>query len=191
MDEKHQFKIIHSCEEEVYRIIDLTEPILVGITEFLKSEDETDKSVRVSYTKKIKAKEIIGAKVVGYGIFIFLDTDNMPPNMVLNDEYSVSILKQMAAFFKTEVIEKNPHIFEDYHVSSKSGGKTKDKYRWFKGWRLAVLIVLGLALIGFIVSLIVFPKFREDTLSVIEIIGGIPFMIIMFLAYLDDLLARR
>ncbi len=63
--------------------------------------------------------------------------------------------------------------------------------KWTKGWRLCLLIFIAVALISFVVCLIVFPTFREKVLDIIAIILGLPFLIIMFLAYADDMFARR
>lgn len=120
--ETHQFKTIYSKDEEVYRILDLTDPSIVGVTEMFFSDIE--KEYRAEATKEIQSKKRLGAKVVGYGIFIYPDEDNMkaqPENSV----YMRDVFKQMADFFKREVIENSPRVFEDYFVPSKPSSSRK------------------------------------------------------------------
>lgn len=211
--EQHQFKVLYSKEEDVYRIIDLTDAAFVGITEMFENDDEYERSKRAEYIKEIKANVGLRARIVGYGIFVTFDDENTTWVPVPERKYALSVLRQMADYFAQKVVNKKPEKFEVYRIPPKKRSNEdlakralisapsstlkanttaqKDKDRWFKGWRLASLIVLGVVLIGFIVCLIVFPKFRESIENVIEFIFGLPFIIIMFLAYLDDMLARR
>ena len=123
--EQHQFKVLYSYDDEVYRIIDLTDTSIVGITEMYKNDDEWDKKWRVESNKELKDKKRVGAKVVGYGIFIYLDTWNssaMPPS---KEDYYRAVFRQMATHFKDETIAKNPDEFKDYLLPNRTK-KEKD-----------------------------------------------------------------
>ncbi|HBH08935.1 MAG TPA: hypothetical protein DDX40_06010 [Rikenellaceae bacterium] len=63
--------------------------------------------------------------------------------------------------------------------------------KWLRGWRLALLITLSVAIIVFIFSLIFIPVFRDTITDVIGFIFALPFGIIMFFAYFDDMIARK
>lgn len=112
--DKHSFKIIYSNEDDVYRILDLTDTSIVGVTEMY--ETDMDREGRVFLHNEIKTKQRIGAKVVGYGIFILLDKDNMPTTPQGGDDYLRSILRQMAFYFKETEIDKNPDFFKEYYI---------------------------------------------------------------------------
>lgn len=112
--DKHQFKIIYSNEDDVYRILDLTDTSIVGVTEMY--ETDWNREGQVTLYNDIKTKKVIGAKVVGYGIFILLDEDNMPTKAPRDEEYLRSVLRQMAAFFKEKEIDESPDYFKDYYI---------------------------------------------------------------------------
>ena len=194
--ERHKFKVIYSSEDDVYRILDLTDTSIVGRTEMFDDFFDYEREQRIEYYKQIKSKQIIGAKVGGYGIFIFLDEDNTPAKSD-EDDYLRTVLRQMAAFFKEEVIDNKPKDFTDYIASRGGYSKTKEKTerkdigRWLKGWRLVVLIVSAAIIIGYIICLIIFPAVRKTTLDFLAIVLGLPLLIILFLAYADDMFARR
>lgn len=69
--------------------------------------------------------------------------------------------------------------------------RKKKHSKWLRGWRLALLITLFVAIIVFIFSYIFIPMFRDTIIDVIGFIFALPFGIIMFLAYFDDMIARR
>lgn len=117
---KHEFKIIYSEEDDVYRIVDLTDTSIVGVTEMYVSWDEFDRETRAERNREIKEKKVLGAKVNNYGVFIFLDTDNTKPKPVSENDYILSILRQMAIFFKEEEINTRPDIFEEYIIRKPS-----------------------------------------------------------------------
>ena len=114
--EKHQFKVIYSYEDDVYRILDLTDTSIVGVTEMYETDDEFERKWRAEKTKAIKEKKELGAKVKGYGIFIILDDDNTPAKPKSQDDYLRSVLRQMADYFEKEVINEAPRKFLDYYV---------------------------------------------------------------------------
>lgn len=116
MVEKHTFKAIYSEDEEVYRIIDLTDLSIVGMTEMHVNWDETDREYRAALNKDIKAKKKLGVKVVSYGIFILYDSVNSKPGPHFNGDYVRSVLKQMAIFFKEHVIANDPSEFEEFFI---------------------------------------------------------------------------
>ena len=125
--EQHQFKIIHSPEEEVYRIIDLTDTSLVGITEMFENEDVYERSIRAEYTNEIRANKGLRAKIVGYGIFISFDDNNTKWVPVPERNYLLSVLRQMAAFFKGKVIDNNPEEFVAYLIPGRENKTTVRK----------------------------------------------------------------
>ena len=115
--EQHRFKVVHSSEDEVYRILDLTDSSIVGITEMYETDDEWEREERIKRTKELKEKKGYGAKVVGYGIIIVIDVHNTAINeLSTDDKYIRSVLRQMAAYFKEKVIEKKPEAFECYRL---------------------------------------------------------------------------
>ncbi len=202
--EQHKFKIIHSIEDEVdvYRIIDLTDTSLVGITEMLENDDDLDRITRAEYSREIKANIGLRAKIVGYGIFVSFDEENTKWVPVQERDYMLSVLRQMAKFFEQEIVKNAPQKFEFYRYPRKKSipiepivikKKEKQPTKWLRGWRLALLITLAVIFIGITVSLIVFPSFRNSVGYVLEALFGLPlgFGIIMFLAYADDMFARR
>lgn len=112
--EQHSFKIVYSNEDDVYRILDLTDTSIVGVTEMY--ETDYDREMRIIKHNEIKTKKVLGAKVVGYGIFIYLDEDNMPIKPKSDDDYLRSVLRQMAAFFKETETDKHPDSFKEYYI---------------------------------------------------------------------------
>lgn len=56
---KHVFKIIYSEEDDVYRIVDLTDTSIVGVTEMYVSWDEYDRETRVERNREIKEKKVV------------------------------------------------------------------------------------------------------------------------------------
>ena len=120
--EKHQFKVIYLSDEDVYRIIDLTDTSLVGRTEMFDDFFDDEREQRKQYYKDIKGKQREGAKVAGYGVFIFVDEDNSPERPS-DEDYVRRVLNQMASFFKEEVISKQPNKFKDYIVSNNTAPK--------------------------------------------------------------------
>ena len=118
--ELHRFKVIYSEEEGLYRIIDLTDTYIVGVTEMFESDDEFDRESRVNLYNGIRSKEVLGAKVIGYGIFILLDEKNSASWPKTKDDYVRAVLRQMAAFFKETEIDTNPSFFKDYQISNKT-----------------------------------------------------------------------
>lgn len=112
--EKHQFKVIESAEDDIYRIIDLTDTSIVGVTEMYETDDEFDREWRIEKNKELKRGKGLGVKVLGYGIFICLDEDNMQDVSDIDRGYLMSVLRQMAVFFKEEVINKNLDGFKYY-----------------------------------------------------------------------------
>ncbi len=215
--EQHQFKILFS-DDDVYRIIDLTDTNLVGVTEMYETDDWLERKWRAQSTKDIKSKKDLGAKIVGYGIFIYLDEGNMKSVPLADKEYLRAVLRQMAKYFEQEVIAKNPKEFEDYYVpqgrrKAKEPNQNKaDKeirkretscsdtsitkkeqsnlLKWLKGWKLVLLILCGVILIGYIICLVLFPSAREKTLDAIGV-GYTAFMVILLLAYAYDKSGRR
>lgn len=119
--ENHQFKLILSSEEDVYRILDLTDTSLVGITEMFENGDERERSVRAEYTKEIKANKGLRAKITGYGIFVSFDDENTKWVPVPERGYLLAVLRQMAVFFKENVIDKEPELFEAYLIPGHKG----------------------------------------------------------------------
>lgn len=193
--EKHQYKIIYSKEDAVYRIMDLTDTSIIGITKFLGDNDWLIKEIRKGGSNDLNIRGKLGERVADYDIVIFLDGYNMHVEKGKADYY-MDVLRQMALFFKEQEIDTSPKKYKDYISpqvemsgleSKKKKTKRKKKSKWLKGWRLALLIIGGVLLMGFFVCLIVFPDFREMVGSIL--IG--PFAIIMLLAYADDLFARR
>lgn len=209
MNVKHQFKILDINAPEEYRIIDMTDTRIVGVTECYDSITEADKSLRISRNKDIINKWEIGAKIVGYGVYIFLDADNSE-RFHGEEDYVRGIMRQMAAYFKAEVIDKNPTLFYFYELpkrassskprksSLKSDNKanveeksieshkntfweTIKQSKWMKGWRLSLIIAL---IVAIPLSFALFPDFWE-------FIGFLPFGIFMFIAYFDDMIKRK
>lgn len=196
--EQHRFKIIHSNEDDVYQIIDLTDTALVGVTEMFENDDYLDRQKRAEYTREIKENKGLGARIVGYGIFITFDDENTKWVPVKERDYMLSVLRQMAKAFEQEIIKNNPQDFEVYRIpqgrkaSAKEPPKDKKTLsKWLKGWRLAVLISLAVLFICFTVCLIAFPAFRNTVGYVLEIVFGFPIILVVFLAYADDMFARR
>ena len=215
--EQHQFKILYS-EDDVYRIIDLTDTNLVGVTEMYESDDWLERKWRAQSTKGIKSKKDLGAKIVGYGIFIYLDEGNMKSLPLADKEYLRAVLRQMAKYYEQEVIAKNPKEFENYYVpqgrrnakkpNQNNAGKGRHKgetscsdtsitkkehsnlSRWLRGWKLVLLILCGVILIGYIFCLVFFPSVRGKTLDAIWI-GYTAFMVILLLVYAYDKGGRR
>ena len=213
--EQHQFKILYS-DDDVYRIVDLTDTNLIGVTEMYETDDWLERKWRAQSTKDIKSKKELGVKIVGYGIFIYLDERNMKSVSLADKEYLRAVLRQMAKYFEQEVIAKNPKEFEIYYVpqgrrnakepnQNKAGkeihkGETScsdtkkeqsNLSRWLRGWKLVLLILCGVVLFGYIICLVFFPSIREKTLDLIEFVFGIPFMIVLLLAYAYDKSGRR
>lgn len=216
--EQHHFKVIYSAEDDVYRIIDLTDTSIVGVTEMYENDDEVDKEVRAELYNEIKSHKRLGAKVVGYGIFVFLDENNTSSNILAETDYLQSVLRQMARFFERGVVQKEPKQFERYAHPQKrnittdkreqlhalapqavekgqeqtpnTSKKTKHS-KWLKGWRLAIIIICAAILLGFITALIISPSFRSGVADTIEFIFILPFGIIVLLAYAGDMFARR
>lgn len=127
MAEKHKFRIIHSYEDEVYRIIDLTDPTIVGITEMYENDDEYDRESRADYIHQLAEKRILGARIIGYGIFIFPDDDNTLAETEANRRYYQSVLKQMATYFAEEVISKCPGEFSQFEIPKRQRTQPKPK----------------------------------------------------------------
>ena len=125
--EPHHFKIIHSPEEEVYRIVDLTDTSLVGITELFENEDVYERSIRAEYTNEIRANKGLRAKIVVYGIFISFDDNNTKWVPVPERNYLLSVLRQMASFFKEKVIDNNPEEFVAYLIPGRDNKTTVGK----------------------------------------------------------------
>ena len=121
--EQHRFKIIYSNEDEIYRIIDLTDSSIVGITEMYQTDDKYEREWRAQKTKDIKTKQILASKVVGYGIFICLDTDNMKVETIDDRDYLRAVLRQMAKSFE-DYIKDNPSSFDDYYVPQRKRTET-------------------------------------------------------------------
>lgn len=121
--EQHRFKIIESNEDDIYRIIDLTDSSIVGITEMYETDDKYEREWRAQKTNDIKTKRILAAKIVGYGIFICLDTDNMKVETIENRDYLRAVLRQMAKAFE-EYIKENPNSFVDYYVPQRKRTET-------------------------------------------------------------------
>ena len=120
--EQHQFKIIYSPEEEVYRILDLTDTSLVGITEMFENDDTQGRAIRAEYTNEIKANKGLRAKIVGYGVFVSFDDDNTRWVPVPERGYLLSVLRQMAAFFKENIIDQNPEEYVRYLIPGRNKG---------------------------------------------------------------------
>ena len=123
--ENHQFKLILSSEDDVYRILDLTDTTLVGITEMFKNDDEIERTVRAEYTKEIKANKGLRAKITGYGIFVSFDDENTKWVPVPERKYLLDVLRQMAVFFKENVIDQKPELFEAYLIPGRRGTNRK------------------------------------------------------------------
>lgn len=119
--ENYQFKLILSSEEDVYRILDLTDTSLVGITEMFENGDERERAIRAEYTKEIKANKGLRAKITGYGIFVSFDDENTKWIPVPERGYLLAVLRQMAVFFKENVIDKEPELFEAYLIPGRKG----------------------------------------------------------------------
>ena len=106
MAEKHQLKIIET--EGEYRIVDLTDTRIVGVTESYDDYNKASKELSIELHNDIKAKKTIGAKVVGYRVFIVLDYGNAGKFSDEETDYLLMIMRQMAVTFKKEVIDANP-----------------------------------------------------------------------------------
>lgn len=187
---QHEFKVIRS-DDKVYRIIDLTDPSIVGVTEcYTDSKKDTDEALY--QRSNIWAKEIVSAKVRGYRIFVTLDDDNA--DAPIDEDYLRGIMKEMASFFLASVINEHPIEFEAYHSPlPKTGDKTeinpsqKEKWwkHWWKAWQFYTIIsVLVLIVIACVI-------WWEPISDALEIILCLPMLIVMFIAYADDLFARR
>ena len=196
--EQHKFKVIYSPEEDSYRIIDLTDSSIVGVTEMLKSDNEYDRGVRAFRAKEIKAKIVLGVKIAGYGIFILLDKDNSSCLPKSKDKYVLSVLRQMAAFFQTEVVDMDLDRFSDYviprrtkctskqAVRKKTDEKTPIELGWAEILVIVLLILLGLLIIVFIVFFIVSSTFREKVLDSLLLILSLPFALLIWLSIIRD-----
>ena len=126
--QKHSFKIIKTPDSDnAYRIIDLIDTDIMAKTEFYEDYDEFEKRWAVSRNKEIKEGSTIGAKVIGYNIFILLDNDNVPNLNNIDKKYLSSILKQMAIFFKENEIVKNPRAFDPYALPTRKSGIVPNK----------------------------------------------------------------
>ena len=171
---QHKFRIIHSEEDGdiVYRIVDLTDTAFVGIIEVLDDDDEYDREVRADYIKEIKANKGLRARIVGYGIFVAFDEDNTEWVPVKERDYLLSVLRQMAKHFETEVVKKEPQMFDFSRVAHSQGRRVTTKLinapkeesqqsKWLIGWRLTVLITLGVIIIGLLIALIVIVYGRQ------------------------------
>ena len=193
--EQHQFKVIRSNEyEEVYHIIDLTDTSIVGITEMYDTEE---KEFRASLFNKLKAKQILAAKVMNYGIFILYDMENAEEQPSSREDYVRSVLRQMAQFFRESVIDVSPDAFSQYYIpqrkrkasvskdkpksSATDSGDSKtslqrplwEKVKSFirkKDWRFYALIVWMLLTIAFIVFMLVCPFTHEDVHHILWIV---------------------
>lgn len=191
---KHYFKAIEDSDYDIYHIIDLTDTSIVGVTESYLSKDVYERSRSIAKNKEIKAHETIGAKVVGYGIFICLDENNMKSYSEYDKKYLVSVIRQMSVFFKEEVINNNPDKFTDYSLPRRSRSQAKSRTKektnevnpnqrngteskskpMLTGWKLVVFILL---LVLFSLSLFFFPDFWETVMA--YIFGGILAIIIL------------
>lgn len=123
--ENHQFKLILSSEDDVYRILDLTDTSLVGITEMFKNDDEIERTVRAEYTKEIKANKGLRAKITGYGIFVSFDDENTKWVPVPERKYLLAVLRQMAVFFKENVVDQKPELFDAYLIPGRKGANRR------------------------------------------------------------------
>lgn len=171
--EQHQFKVLYSNDDEVYRIIDLTDTSIVGITEMYKNDDKWEKKWRVESNKELRDKKRVGAKVVGYGIFIYLDTWNSSAMPSSQEDYYRAVFRQMATHFKNETIAENPDEFKDYLLPNrgKTGNDTpttnlvskteavktepspkKKKIEKKHNWVKIVLIIIG-CIVGYVLFL--------------------------------------
>ena len=161
--ENHLFKVIFSDEDNVYRIIDLTDTSIVGVTEMLETDDELASKWRIEKNKDIREGKVIGAKVVGYNIFIIQDVNNTQTFEFGNDYnyYLKSIMRQMAAYFKDEVVDKNPSGFEKYLLAQypkHNVEETKEK----KKVPFAVWVIVGI--VGCVLFMIVIDYLFEKAL---------------------------
>ena len=184
---KHKFKIVRSTdvwEENVYRIYDLTDTSLVGITEMFEHEDEVDRRKRTEYSKEIKANVGLRVRIVGYGIFVTFDDVNTKWVPVPERKYLLSVLRQMAKCFEQRLIKKYPEKFDVYRipksgkVSTVTDGRTlleKEIEEDVKRGQLVGLIVLAVTVVCFTVALIAFPDFRDLIKCILEI----PFMLFL------------
>ena len=96
----------------------MTDSRIVGIVE--SYEYSGDKWDRATLNKAIKEKKQIGAKVVGYCVFILLNEENSHDLNKKEQDYLFRIMKQMAIYFKTQVINIEPHLFDDYKLPVKT-----------------------------------------------------------------------
>lgn len=203
--DKHLFKIVYSKQENVYRIFDLTDTALVGITEMFEDGDEYERDIRAQYINEMRSNVGLRARIVGYGIFVTFDDYNTKWVPVPERGYLLSVLRQMAKCFEKEKVRRSPARYEKYAIPHKKrvslspmlNGSTGEgqcsdsnkaslwgtikQSKWLRGWRLFVIIASAIALI---LCIILLPGFWE-------FIGFLPFGIIMFFAYLDDMIKRR
>lgn len=212
--QKHSFKIIKTPDSDnAYRIIDLIDTDIMAKTEFYEDYDEFEKRWAVSRNKEIKEGSTIGAKVIGYNIFILLDNDNVPNLNNIDKKYLSSILKQMAIFFKENEIVKNPRAFDPYALPTRKSGivpnknesskrekdfttagislsmKTKKRQpKKLSGWRTALIIIGSVLTLALITSIILWP---DTWKTIIICILTLPMTIIMLLAFADDMFKRR
>ena len=212
--QKHSFKIIKTPDSDnAYRIIDLIDTDIMAKTEFYEDYDEFEKRWAVSRNKEIKEGSTIGAKVIGYNIFILLDNDNVPNLNNIDKKYLSSILKQMAIFFKENEIVKNPRAFDPYAIPTRKSVivpnknesskrekdfttagislsmKTKKRQpKKLSGWRTALIIIGSVLTLALITSIILWP---DTWKTIIICILTLPMTIIMLLAFADDMFKRR
>ena len=112
--EQHSFKVISSSEKGVYRILDLTDTNLVGITEAFEFDDKVSMDLADLYNLEIEAGERLCSKVKGYCIYISFDKKNMTGVEPLMNDYNRGVLNQMAEFFLNNVIKNNRDSFLEY-----------------------------------------------------------------------------
>lgn len=184
----HRFKIVRTSKQYEFKIIDLDEPSVIGLTQFY-TEKQSEIEQAIALRKGVWAKQEVAAKIKGYRIFVVLDEDNKPDVGFADDDVKRQILQTMANYFLAEEIKEYEYRYSDFKGPLPNSLPALKKEHWWKTWWKAwQFYVIVFVIFAVVIACIVW---WDTVFTILEIILGLPFLIVMFIAYLDDMFARR
>ena len=151
--------------------------------------------------RQIVRQEIIGVKLKGYAIFVYPCRETRQSGEIIIDTSILPQIEFMANYFLETVIRSCPQKFEKYIAEDniinldgelgieRKKEETNDTTSKSVKWYLKPKFIIGAIVISLLIAACIL--WWNVVYTILIVIGGFPFFIIMFFAYADDLFFHR